>query len=189
MKYENSKENIGSEIVITPASPDDVLGMQDVFHKAWRATYPNVEYGITVEDIDERYKNRFDEERLAKRREQMINPPTGEQTFVARDGNLVVGVCRVINQPDKNQLQALYILPEYQGKGIGTALWEEGLKFLDPNRDIEVWVAVYNHRAIAFYHNLGFKETGEKDLDEDLKMPISGNVIPEIHLIRKTESA
>ncbi|MDO8590186.1 MAG: GNAT family N-acetyltransferase [bacterium] len=182
-------KSTSAPIRITQATPEDVLGMQEVFYKTWLATYPNVEYGITVEDIRERWKNRLDDEYLAKRREQMANPPIGELTLAARDGNLVVGVCRVINLPNKNQLQALYVLPEYQGRGVGTTLWEEGRKFLDATRDIEVWVATYNTKAIAFYQHLGFRETGETDLDEHFKMPISGNVIPEIGMVLKAEPA
>ena len=121
---------------------------------------------------------------VAKRRELLAHPPLGETRLVAKDGARVVGFCTVINNADKNQLQALYILSSYQGMGIGTALWQEGRKLLDLRRDVEVWAAVYNAKAIRFYRGLGFEETGERDLDHQLTMK-NGSIIPELRMIRK----
>ena len=64
-----------TEITIAHATPDDVIGIQDVAYHGWLATYPNAERGITVDDIEDRFKDRHTEERIAQRREQMANPP------------------------------------------------------------------------------------------------------------------
>lgn len=182
MKVE--KENMENNISITVATPDDVVDIQEVFYKTWLATYPNEEAGITVDDIEDRYKDRLNEDKLAKRREQIANPTEGNTLLVAKAGDRVIGLCRVVKHQEKNQLQAIYVLPEYQGKGIGYKLWEEAQKLFDPSKDTYVEVATYNKNAIAFYKKLGFVETGRKFTDEKMKLK-SGSMIPEMEMVIK----
>jgi ribosomal protein S18 acetylase RimI-like enzyme len=172
------------QIDIAQATPDDVPGMQEVFYRGWLATYPNARHGITVEDIEDLLKDRNLDERVAKRREQAANPPAGETTLVAKlDGN-VVGVCRLNAYPDKNQLQAIYVLPEHHGHGIGTKLWQEGQQYLDPRQPTFVEVATYNQQAIGFYKTLGFADTGRRMSNPRFTMK-SGAVIPELEMKRE----
>lgn len=175
------KEN-EPEIKVLPAMPEDVRGIAEVFYRTWLATYPNEEAGITTEDIEDRFKNAFTEDGLAKRAEGIVHPAEGISLFLAKDGDKVVGVCSIANYPDKNQLQAIYVLPEYQGKGIGGLLWDEVRQHFDPSKDIVVQVATYNTGAIEFYKKLGFEETGKQWKDEKFKMK-SGAMIPETELI------
>jgi len=179
---------INALISIVRATPDDVGGIDEVQYQAWLATYPNDEFRVTAEDIEARFRSRRTPAMVAKRRALLASPQPGEMRLVAKDGNRVIGYCTVINNTEKNQLQALYITPECQGKGVGTALWQEGRKHLDPQRDIELWAAVYNTKAIGFYRHLGFEETGQRDLDHQLTMK-NGAIIPELQMIRKAESA
>jgi ribosomal protein S18 acetylase RimI-like enzyme len=184
----NQLRSASVQIDISKATPDDVLGMQEVFYRGWLATYPNAGHGITVEDIEDRLKDRNLEERLAKRREQAANPPPGETTLVAKWDRKVVGVCRVIQHPDKNQLQAIYVLPEVHGRGVGTKLWQEGQQHLDPHKPTFVEVATYNEQAIGFYKTLGFADTGRRMSNPRFTMK-SGAVIPELEMKREAHSA
>lgn len=171
-------------IDITIATPADVEGMQEVFYRGWLATYPNVEHGITVDDIEDRYKDRLSSEKLAQRREQAANPLEGQTTLVAKKGGKVVGLCRVSKHSDRNQLYAIYILPEYHGQGIGTAMWNAAEQYLDPAKHTVVEVATYNAKAIKFYEGLGFVDTGKRMSDPKFAMK-SGAVIPEMEMRRE----
>lgn len=171
-------------IEIKLAIPTDVVGMQEVFYKTWLATYPNEKLGITAEDIEHRYKDAFTEEALKKRAEQIANPPQGHTLLLAKEGEKVVGLCRIVVSEDNNRLQAIYVLPEYQGKGIGKMLWNEACKVFDENKDVVVDVATYNTNAIDFYKKLGFQETGKQWEDEKFRL-ISGAMIPEMEMIIK----
>ncbi len=162
--------------------------MQEVFYKSWLATYPNEKHGITVDDIEDRHKNRYDPERLAKRRDQMADPPEGETTLVAKDNDTIVGVCRVTRHPDRNRLYAIYVLPGYHGQGVGTAMWQAAQHYLDQTKHTTVKVAIYNTKAIKFYKGLGFVDTGRRMSDPKFTMK-SGAVIPEIEMRREAESA
>ncbi|MDO8510392.1 MAG: GNAT family N-acetyltransferase [bacterium] len=169
------------DTTIENARPSDARGIQTVFYKTWLDTYPNEQYGITRDDVEDRYKEAFTT-RLVKRENQIQNLPPNHRFFVARDRGSVTGVCHAIVHNDRNELQAIYVLPEYQGKGIGKMLWERALNFFDPRKDIYVKVAVYNQKAIGFYKRFGFQETGKTFSDERFRMK-SGALIPELELV------
>jgi len=177
----------GTEITIARATPEDVIGIQDVIYHGWLATYPNAEHGITVDDIEDRYKDRHTEERIAQGREQMANPPDGQTTLIAKEGDKIVGFCRATKHPDRNQLYAIYVLPEYHGRGIGTAMWHEAQQYLDSNKHTIVEVAIYNTKAIKFYGGLGFADTGKRMSNPKFKLK-SGAVIPEMEMRCEAES-
>lgn len=171
-------------IKIELAKPEDVRGMQEVFYRTWLATYPNKELGITVDDIEDRYKDAFTDEVLKTRAERIKDPTPGHTLFFAKDGVNVVGLCRMIETENENRLQALYVLPEYQGRGIGMMLWNAAQQVFNPNKDIYVSVATYNKNAISFYERLGFVDTGKRWTDEKYKMK-NGSMIPEMDMVIK----
>ncbi len=170
-----------SGIRIGKAKPGDARGMQEVFYRSWLATYPNAEYGITAEDIEERFKDRFAPDVLAKREARLAHPPEGEATLVARDGSTVVGLCRIVVHDNVNEQQAFYLLPEYRRRGIGTRLWKEAQKYTDPSKPSIVYVAPYNAPAIRFYESLGYAATGKR-LEGRFVLK-SGAHIPEMEMI------
>lgn len=182
---ENPEQKEDLEIDIVPAKEEDMLSMAEVFYKSWLVTYPNEEFGITVDDIEDKFKDAFTEEALAKRWEK-TEKNKNQKTLLAKEGGRVVGLIRITFSPDKNQLQALYLLPQYQGKGIGTKLWEEAKTLLDPAKDIIVQVATYNTNAINFYERLGFVDGGKRFEDEKSRMK-SGSNIPQMEMERKAE--
>jgi ribosomal protein S18 acetylase RimI-like enzyme len=175
------------EIIIARATPDDVLGIQDVTYRGWLATYPNAEHGITVDDIEDWYRDRHTEERIAQWRERMANPPDGETTLIAKEGGKIVGALRAIKHADRNQIYAIYVLPEHHGRGIGTAMWQKAQHYLDSNKHSIVEVAIYNTKAIMFYGRLGFTDTGKRMSNPRFKMK-SGAVIPEMEMRREAET-
>ena len=171
-------------IKVSIAKPNESEDITEVIYKTWLVTYPNEEYGITVDDIEYRFKDKFTPKNAEKRREKIINPSKGETLLVVKNKNKVIGMCRVVIKDDRNQLLAIYILPEYQGRGIGKKLWAEAQKYFDPAKDIYVELAVYNKNALEFYKKLGFADTGRRMMDEKLRMK-SGNIIPEMEMIKK----
>ncbi|HNW56020.1 MAG TPA: GNAT family N-acetyltransferase [bacterium] len=172
-------------ITLTKASPEDVLAIQTVLYKTWLATYPSEEYGITVEDIEARFKERFTTSFLEKRRQALACQNDNELFLVAKDQQEIVGICSATRSGDRNELMAIYVLPSYQGRGIGQIFWQEINKFFDSKLDIFVCLAVYNLAAMKFYQKLGFVDNGRRFTQEKLKMPISGNYIPEMEMVIK----
>ncbi len=174
------------EIEITAPAPGDGKGMQEVFYRTWLATYPNEEAGITAEDIEYRFKDRLSEEKIASVEKRMLNPVEGETLFLAKSEGRVVGVCRIVKGDEANRLQAIYVLPEFQGEGVGKKLWEEAKKHFDPEKDSTVQAVTYNANAIKFYEGLGFVDTGKRIEDERME---SGAVMTILEMRRKADKS
>ncbi|MEK7641976.1 MAG: GNAT family N-acetyltransferase [Patescibacteria group bacterium] len=174
------------EIDILDAIPDDALGITNVFYKAWLSTYPNKEKGVTVDDIEDSYKDEFSVEKIENLKELIRNLPKNKKRLVAKKGDLVVGACAVARNEDNNHLRTLYILPEFQNRGIGTRLWNKAMEFLDPKKDTYVQVAEYTENAIRFYKKLGFVDTGKRTIEESGRLK-SGATIIDMEMVKKAE--
>nr|WP_307775840.1 N-acetyltransferase [uncultured Cetobacterium sp.] len=76
-------------------------------------------------------------------------------TFIYEENNKIKGFIAVI---ENSYIGALFVDPEYQGKGIGKKLIEYAENIYDSLR-----LAVYkeNHDSVNFYKKVGFKITGE----------------------------
>jgi ribosomal protein S18 acetylase RimI-like enzyme len=75
-----------------------------------------------------------------------------------------IGILAVVRQPDCLKVNQVYVLPEYQSKGIGTACMINITKEASiTNLPVRLQVLKINHRALAFYRRLGFKSYGESD--------------------------
>ena len=174
------------EIKILDAVPDDAWGITNVFYKAWLATYPNKERGITVEDIEDSYKEDFSAEKIEHLKELIRNLPKNKKRLVAKKGDMIVGACTVIRNENNNHLRTLYVLPEFQNKGIGTGLWNAAMEFFDSKKDTIVQVAEYTENAINFYKKLGFVDTGKRTPQESGSFK-SGAIIIDMEMVRKAE--
>lgn len=174
---------ISNQVKITVAFPSDVYGIRAVQKATWLATYPNEVLGITREDIVSRFAD--DEtpqgkQRMEERKARLLDPNT--HTSVAKDGDTVIGFCMAQREGKSGRLGAIYLLPEYQGLGLGRKLADVALEWLGA-RDIFVNVVSYNQKAILFYERCGFVKTGKVVEDAVASLP-SGKVLPEIEMMR-----
>lgn len=72
-----------------------------------------------------------------------------DRVVVAEIDNKIVGFCAF----RKGIIDHLYVLPEFQGKGIGSAFIGEAKQ---QNSSLELWVFQKNVRAQEFYMSHGF---------------------------------
>lgn len=172
-------------IKIEKAKVKDIAKIQEVFYKTWLVTYPNKEVGITIADVEEKYKDRFSEQAIEKRKKDILNISKNELFLVAKDKEVVIGACKLKKEDEYNELGAIYVLPDYQRNGIGKMFWDRAMEFFDDKKDIIVHVATYNEKAINFYKKMGFVDTGKRFAEEKFRMPISGSCIPEMEMIIK----
>ncbi len=83
-----------------------------------------------------------------------------------------VGFLSTSNTSDTLKVDQLYILPEYQGKGIGAACMKRIID--DANREqkpVTLQVLKINTRATAFYQRLGFTTADENATHFQMKRP------------------
>lgn len=172
-------------MIIKKATKNDALGIQQVLFETWLSTYPNKKIGITSEDIKEKFKHRFSREFIKRRNKKVFNMSDNKILLTAKDKNKIIGICMAEKRKKNNKLLAIYVLPDYQRKGIGMIFWKRVVKFFGNKKDIIVHVATYNKKAINFYKKLGFINTGKFFTKKIHRMPISGKFIPETELVIK----
>jgi ribosomal protein S18 acetylase RimI-like enzyme len=182
-------DNLVESVIITEAHPEDALGVQEVFYHSWMDVYPNEKEGITREDIEYRFKDSFTDEVVAKRAEKLKSFMVSDKDkfWVAKIEGRVVGLCRAEKRESENELRAIYVLPEYQGKKIGLLLWRTAEKFFEPHYDTILHVVTYNEKAITFYLKLGFIDTGKRFVDEAFRLQ-SGSIFPQMEMVKKASN-
>jgi len=91
-----------------------------------------------------------------------------EINLIAEENGKLIGYAssEIITNPGwvaykkQGHLYNLYVLPKYQGKGIGKKLIEKSLEWFRKNKikDLKIQAYVWNKRARKLYHKYGFKE-------------------------------
>ena len=92
-----------------------------------------------------------------------------ENNLVAKDGERVVGFAvygKYIEDdiPELGEINAIYVLEEYQKKKIGYSLMTAVLGELSEYDRIALWVFKDNKKAIDFYEKVGFKPDGTENV-------------------------
>ena len=152
------------DIFIKPMeTEDEIRGKAYVHWKSWQESYRGI--------VDQGYLDRM----TISRCEEMASRYP-ENTLVAKDGARVIGFAcagTVNGEIDAGEIYALYVLEEYQKRGIGYALMREALSLLKGCRVVYLWAFKENAKAIRFYEHVGFRQDGtEKELV--LGSPVKG---------------
>ena len=84
--------------------------------------------------------------------------------YVIQVSGINVGILAVVRQPDCVKVNQMFIVPEYQSKGIGTACMMRIIEDAAVSKlPVRLQVLKVNNRALAFYQGLGFKSIGESN--------------------------
>ena len=186
-KFESKEKQ--KEITIENPAPEDARAIREVQYEAWKTTYPSEESGITEDDIEwyfRDFKKSFSEKALKETERELEELPEGQKVLVAKDGDEVVGYAWLMKGDEQNEVGAIYILPDYQGEGIGKKILKDAEEYFDTNKDTVLTVAEHNKNAIAFYEGLGFDDTGKR-LSSGLTFP-SGAEYKQIEMLRQHEA-
>ncbi|GFP28282.1 [ribosomal protein S18]-alanine N-acetyltransferase [Candidatus Hakubella thermalkaliphila] len=83
--------------------------------------------------------------------------------YVAGESRKLRGYILISFERDYAHLSRIAVDPEYQGRGIASALLDRGIQFLRRRgvRSISVSTQANNYRSKALYRKFGFRETGE----------------------------
>ncbi|THE11646.1 GNAT family N-acetyltransferase [Bacillus timonensis] len=138
---------------------EDTKQVQDVAKTTWHATYEGI---IPLEVQNNFLKSAYNDERMKQRIERSF-------LFVAEVDGSVVGFANFspVREDGKVELGSIYLYPEYQGKGIGSALLQQGIKDLDGVKEIYINVEKDNKIGKTFYEAKGFEMVKEFDDEFD----------------------
>ena len=142
-------------IEIRAQRPEDAEDKGYVHWKSWQETYA----GLMPNEL-------VTGRTLESRQELARKYP--ENTFVALLNGKVIGFsCYHAYWGDDlsgcGEVQAIYVLQETQGLGIGRKLMDAAIEALSDYDTVALWVLKGNDQAIGFYEHYGFRfDGGEK---------------------------
>lgn len=139
-------------VEVRPATPGDAVGIARAHVDSWRETYAPLVPPGALDDLDV--------EARAERWAEIITTDEG-QLWVATRADRIVGFCgigpgRGDDAPRDLELNAIYLLADEHGHGLGQALLDAALA----DRPAFLWVAADNPRAHAFYRRNRFDTDG-----------------------------
>ena len=152
-------------MIVRRARVEDADSIERVRTDTWRDAYR----GLMPDSLLERLG--YDSTR---RRALMVALPPHQFVLVAESEGAVVGFClggrsRATDDPFRGEVYAIYVLPEYQGSGIGRALLRMAANEL-VERDLHsmvIWVLRENAPSRRFYERMGgaWVRDEERELD------------------------
>ena len=137
------------EYTIRRSEVGDYMAMRDVNRIAWERAYNHI---YTDDEIHGLFEDKLSQHGTwVERRLERI------ATLVAETPGGIIGFCGVsILKGGDGEIVTLYIHPDYQNIGVGTALWNAGLDLLREAGCNTAWVWVLaKARAVAFYEHKG----------------------------------
>jgi ribosomal protein S18 acetylase RimI-like enzyme len=150
---------------------EDIQQVQQVAKISWNSTYE----GIIPFAIQESFLNSaYNDEMMKRRIEHSI-------IFVSEVDEEIVGFANFspVNEGGEVELGAIYLYPQCQGKGIGTALLKEGIKNLEGVKEIFINVEKENKIGTTFYKAKGFDVVTEFDDNFD------GHILKTVRMVLK----
>ena len=153
-------------VEIHKAKPSEVKEIKKVLSDTWKDTYKEIYSPESIAIFTSEWHS--PENLLAQMNDSNF------YFAVAKVGNKIVGLTTVRKLTDRAVfMYRLYIIPEYQRKGVGSKLMESALETFPKTKTIRLEVEEKNEKGISFYKKQGFREIGrkiEKVLDE--RMPV-----------------
>ncbi|MCJ8007825.1 GNAT family N-acetyltransferase [Lederbergia wuyishanensis] len=159
------------EHIIRKMKKEDIQQVQQVAKTSWNHTYENI---IPMEVQESFLRSAYSDEMMQSRLEHSY------MNVALVNGN-IVGFANYspVQEGGKVELYAIYLYPEYQGKGIGTSLLIEGIKSLENVKEIYINVEKNNNIGKTFYISKGFEKVSEYD-DE-----LDGHTLRTIRMVLK----
>lgn len=141
---------------VRTASKRDIPAISKLLGVVWHHTYDEIYGAEKVSGITSDWHN-------DSALERNLGLPSSE-FLVADDGKDIAGMAyaRQINDTQV-KLAQLYVLPDFQGKGVGKLLLNEIEESFFEAREITLEVEEKNVEAIQFYEKNGFMKTGKTD--------------------------
>lgn len=149
--------------ILRKANLNDAKPLSDLAERTFRETF---ESQNTTEDMGLHCQLNYSEAVQARE----ISAPD-MTTLVSEDSQRLIGFaqlrwndapnCVVAKSP--GEIQRLYVVGEWQGRGVAQALMNACLEEIECRGSDVVWLGVWegNPRAISFYKKFGFIEVGD----------------------------
>lgn len=149
----------------------DIPDVQEIAKVSWHATYE----GIIPLDVQNNFlKIAYNDEQMKRRLEHSI-------IYVAEVESQVVGFANYspVRSEGQVELAAIYLHPDFQGFGIGTALLKCAIAEVAGLKEIFINIEKDNTIGMNFYKAKGFEVVEEFDEDFD------GHLLKTVRMVLK----
>ncbi|MCK7522847.1 MAG: GNAT family N-acetyltransferase [Ignavibacteriales bacterium] len=140
-----------AEITIRNWTREDFSIVKNILLETWKNTYTF----IPEEDILTHFEKHYSEDRLI----EILNDPFSKG-IIAEVNSVPAGWLKLFEDliNKKFFVSSLYVLPEYQGFGLGKKLLNEAYRIAKEKHFPKVWLGVMkqNVKSLEWYKNLGF---------------------------------
>ncbi|MFS0864757.1 GNAT family N-acetyltransferase [Fredinandcohnia sp. 179-A 10B2 NHS] len=149
---------------------EDTKQVQSIAKTTWNATYGGI---IPLEVQNNFLKSNYSDESMKLRIERSI-------VYVVEVEGKVVGFANysTVREGGKVELAAIYLYPEFQGRGIGTALIQQAVNELEGIKKIYINVEKDNKIGMNFYEAKGFEIVKESDVEFD------GHILKQVRMVK-----
>ena len=143
---------------IRPVHLDDLPALQQIGRQTFFETFA---HSCTEADMQAYLAKSFAEAQLAG---ELHNPDSAFYFFEAQGqalGYLKLNFAQAQTElQDANtiEIERIYVLHDFQGQGVGQALYQHALHIAHNHHARYIWLGVweYNHQALRFYEKNGF---------------------------------
>lgn len=136
--------------IVRKVTASDVKDIQLVLSTTWQSTYTHLSQE-TIQKVKEKWHT------TAFLTKQIENPSF--HFLVAVENSKVVGIVTAAeNEPTIIDVFRLYVLPNYQSKGVGSALLDAVEQHYLRAQKMRVYADQTNSKAILFYEKKGFQK-------------------------------
>ena len=138
---------------------DDFLAIGRIYVDGWRSAYKGI--------MPQGYLDRMDVDEIAAKHRAMARP---ELVMLDDEGKYIGAsvICpsREADKPGWGEVKTMYLLPEYQGRGLGQVFMDAALAELKQMgfAKIYLWTQAKNYRARRFYEKYGFIKGDELNI-------------------------
>jgi len=140
-----------AEIAIRNWTREDFSIVKNILLTTWKNTYTF----IPEEDILLHFEKHYSEDRLI----EILNDPFSNG-IIAEVNSVPAGWLKLFEDHINKKffVSSLYVLPEFQGFGLGKKLLNEAYRIAKEKQFSKVWLGVMqqNIKALEWYKNLGF---------------------------------
>jgi ribosomal protein S18 acetylase RimI-like enzyme len=146
-----------AEIKIRNWLQSDFKSVRNILLQTWLDTYSF----IPVDDIKFHLEKYYNEQKL-----NLLYSDPDTFCFIAEANKQPIGWMKLFNNHSQNRfyLSSLYVLPEYQGYGVGKLFMIKAEEIAKDKNYDRLWLGVMNDntKALNWYKKLGFIFTEEE---------------------------
>jgi ribosomal protein S18 acetylase RimI-like enzyme len=161
-------DNLVSNIILREATVADCPAVAKVHVQSWKGSFAGI--------MPQTFLDNMSVEKRAKAFEHRF-PDSSYKMYVAEvPGEGIVGFAdfgeaRELIAGYEGELYAIYLLPEFQRKGIGERLFNEGVKFLVRNGKSSMYLLALDVSPYrSFYEKMGGRVIGRKQIEIEVRM-------------------